>query len=496
MVFSLIDTSSFSDTSISIPIALATAGLAYLTAELMGDRKEQSSADDHTKEKAPQKDNVEINDAKSPCAENIAKAAETKLQNAVASKSTKDKKKKQKAKKAGKKSMASKLGENDQKACVLSTNLANDATVADGNSEDGWDLVVGKKSKELSNLTPSVAALFCRKESLEVSSRIPTSAESAPPKAAPLVADTVSVQASAYWEGVEVSTSKLGMIIGTAGATINMIHSLTGANIEVPDASYRAAKSTAIIITGADAASVQAAKGIVADLCSKGYSPVLERQAALASGGDQQDQRKHPFVEINVKVPIAQLHEVIGKGGAVIGCLQQGLGVKIHVPDTKEVGATKKRVIKLTVAGIAPRVDEARAAIRSIVQHHHHALTHPGVTHGEVGGVPASMYRAVIGQRGSTIKHIQNSYQVRVFIPESPNHASNITIVGSASGVHRARTHIQRVVQKAEQEQEQQYASSSSSAGGDGDGDDYDEIHESWMDEYAPPARQGGMQWA
>jgi len=384
-----------------------------------------------------------------------------------AKKAKAEKKKKQKAKKAAKKAAQATITIDSapQKALDLTT------ADADAPAEEGWEVVVDKKPK--AKLSPAVAALL-RHKSLEVNSAVkPTTALPASATAADTTAAAVTTSAT-----IKIAVAKIGHVVGSSGKTITAIRELTGCDISIPDRETITGMSVDVTVTGEDAREVSAAKKIVADLTSKGYSAQLE---GALSGGD--------FCEAQVKVPVASLHEVIGKGGAIIQAVQSKLGVKLSVPDTSKGNMGAKKVVKVTVAGPKDGVAKAKEVVKSLVVHHYHALTHPGTTHCEVD-VPEAMYSIVIGPRGSSIKHIQNSYLVKVHIPRDGD-GSAVTVIGSAGRVKQAKKHILAIVANANAEQEAQ------ADWGYGEAEpEHHERHEAWMDQYAPPRRTTGAQWA
>merc|ERR1719174_2419058 len=305
--------------------------------------------------------------------------------------------------------------------------------------------------------------------------------DSAPQKALDLTtndadAPTTAITTSAT---IKIAVAKIGHVVGSSGKTITAIRELTGCDISIPDRETITGVSVDVTVTGEDAREVSAAKKIVADLTSKGYSAQLE---GALSGGD--------FCEAQVKVPVASLHEVIGKGGGIIQAVQSKLGVKLSVPDTSKGNMGAKKVVKVTVAVPKDGVAKAREVVKSLVVHHYHALTHPGTTHCEVD-VPEAMYSVVIGPRGSSIKHIQNSYLVKVHIPRDGDGRA-VTVIGSAGRGKQAKKHILAMVANAliaEQEAQADW--------GYGEAEpERHEHHEAWMDQYAPPRRTTGAQWA
>lgn len=457
------------DLSLTTTVAAATTIVAATAAYMMQHRpkgftEEELAAEDENANQI--KANASNANNKRAASTSPKKADEPTVSAKKSAKKAKaDKKKKQKAKKATKKAAQATITIDSapQKALDLTT------ADADAPAEEGWEVVVDKKPK--AKLPPAVAALL-RRKSLEVDSTAkPTTA--LPASATP--ADTIT--AAATTATIKIAVAKIGHVVGINGKTITAIRMLTGCTISIPDRETITGVSVDVTVTGEDAHEVSAAKKIVADLTSKGYSAQLE---GALSGGD--------FCEAQVKVPVASLHEVIGKGGAIIQAVQSKLGVKLSVPDTSK-GNVGKKVVKVTVAGPKDGVAKAKEVVKSLVVHHYHALTHPGTTHCEVD-VPEAMYSIVIGPRGSSIKHIQNSYLVKVHIPRDGD-GSAVTVIGSAGRVKQAKKHILSMVANANAEQEAQ------ADWGYGEAEpEHHERHEAWMDQYAPPRRTTGAQWA
>lgn len=273
---------------------------------------------------------------------------------------------------------------------------------------------------------------------------------------------------------VPIAANRIGALMGEKGITLKIVQDITSTTIDVPDRD--AAEVVVIGIHGEDMAGAERAARIVRDLANKGYCTLLEDP---------------DFVESSVKVPIGQVHEVIGKGGRVIKAIQDSLGVRLNVPDTSNTG--RKKVLKVGIAGAKAAVEEARATVRSIVQIGYSEVTHPGMTHAQVE-VPAELYSVVIGPRGSTIKHLQNSYEVKVNIPrgtDSGDKEARVVVVGPASGVKFAKQEIEKIVHRTLHEND--YAEVET----DSYGDEEEEAYEPWMNEFSPPRRQvSGATWA
>ena len=145
--------------------------------------------------------------------------------------------------------------------------------------------------------------------------------------------------------------------------------------------------------------------------------------------------------------------DLIGKQGKVVIALKEGLGVEVSFPDTKGAkGADGKggkdapgKKYKVTVAGKTDAVQKAKDVINDIIMYGHHEITHPGLMHEEIE-VPEWAYSAVIGKKGSELRHIQNSWKVNVTIPREGSANQNVVVTGEKADVTRAKAYIERLV--------------------------------------------------
>lgn len=105
----------------------------------------------------------------------------------------------------------------------------------------------------------------------------------------------------------------------------------------------------------------------------------------------------------------------------------------------------------------------------------HDEVTHPGDIHEELE-VAERNYRFLIGKGGSEMRHIQNSFKVKVCIPREHSFLRNVAIVGKKDNVERAKAYIEKSL----------YYATAPSKGRDGRNDDYedDEPEEDWMKSY------------
>jgi len=222
---------------------------------------------------------------------------------------------------------------------------------------------------------------------------------------------------------IEVPDKKIGIVIGPAGATIKTIQEKTKAKIDTVGGMFT--------ITGSGTA-VGEAEAAVRELMNKGFCSILYED----------------FSENYVSVSKNYFPDIIGKGGEIIQKLKKELKVEVTIPPgTAEAPDGKK--FKVTLAGSAKQVEEAKEVINSIVMYGHHEITHPGKTHRELE-VESWKYSFLIGKGGSELKHIQKNWDVKVNIPRATSANQNVLIVGDESNVERAATYVEKVLWNAE----------------------------------------------
>merc|ERR1712194_618242 len=116
--------------------------------------------------------------------------------------------------------------------------------------------------------------------------------------------------------------------------------------------------------------------------------------------------------------------------------IKAALKVEVNMPPTPQ-GAPPGKKFKVTLAGSAKQVEEAKEVITSIIMYGHGEITHPGKTHGELE-VESWKFSFLIGKGGSELKHIQKNWDVKVNIPRATSVNQNVLIVGDESNVERA----------------------------------------------------------
>merc|ERR1719371_91750 len=162
----------------------------------------------------------------------------------------------------------------------------------------------------------------------------------------------------------------------------------------------------------------------IQELCEKGF-------CGLSYGSDFQEQAMnvHPIY----------FSELIGKDGSVIRAIKDQLKVELSIPkippNQKVREMTKK--MKVGFAGRKPDVEKAKEVVNDIVMYYHHEITHPGLVHKELEVEPHQT-RFIIGKGGSESRHIQNSYRVKMYIPNEHSANQKLVVVGESKNVEHA----------------------------------------------------------
>lgn len=304
--------------------------------------------------------------------------------------------------------------------------------------EEEW-ATIPKKSKK-------------KKKPFVVSAAAAASTE-APKAEAPKASVTVSIDAS-----------RIGIIIGPKGATMNAIQEKTGTKLDVnapkpdenggnqfrPVVGGKSKAKATIVITEGTSEGMKAAKKAILELADRGYSALLQAEG---------------FSENSISVHPRFLSEIVGKGGAIIKAIQTELDVKLTIPKTDwtpktiQIGNVEPSV-RVGIAGDIPAsVKQAKQVIKDICAYHHHPITHPGLIHQEIF-VPQEFFHCVIGTRGSEIKHIRGNYNVEVYMPSNESWCvtENVICVGKSNDVEKAISYIKLLMDRDSELREQKYS--------------------------------------
>merc|ERR1719473_1674509 len=228
-------------------------------------------------------------------------------------------------------------------------------------------------------------------------------------------------------ENIDIKADHVGRIVGPKGATMKMIQEASECKVDI--------NNDVVTITGPEDG-MPIAVTAIKELCEKGF-------CGLAYGADFQEQA--------VTVHPIYFSELIGKEGCVIRAIKDVLKVELSIPkippNAKVREMTKK--MKVGFAGRKPDVEKAKEVVNDIVMYYHHEVTHPGQIHKEVEVEPHQT-RFIIGKGGSESKHIQNSYRVKMYIPNEHSENQKLLIVGDPENCDRAVKYVENCVSAAE----------------------------------------------
>jgi len=258
-------------------------------------------------------------------------------------------------------------------------------------------------------------------------------------------------------ENIDIKAEHIGRIVGPKGATMKMMQEASECKIDI--------NNDVVTITGPEDG-MPIAVTAIKELCEKGF-------CGLAYGADFQEQgmQVHPIY----------FSELIGKEGKVIRAIKDQLKVELSIPKIPQNAKVREMTKKLKVgfAGRKADVEKAKEVVSDIIMYYHHEITHPDQVHKEIEVEPHQT-RFIIGKGGSESRHIQNSYRVKMYIPNEHSANEKLLIVGESLNVERAHKYIINAIEAAEVK-----AKSGGRGGGEG-AEDYwgDEEHESWMDQY------------
>mmetsp|Transcript_41724 Transcript_41724/g.82555 ORF Transcript_41724/g.82555 Transcript_41724/m.82555 type:complete len:509 (+) Transcript_41724:111-1637(+) len=224
---------------------------------------------------------------------------------------------------------------------------------------------------------------------------------------------------------VKIPESRIGVLIGPKGANIKMLTEKTGAKIDT-------SSSDTCCITGSEAEVAQA-EIAVKELVEKGYTALQYEN----------------FSEHFVAVHPSAFPDIIGKEGCVIRKIKEALDVQVSIPRDVPKNPAAGKKYKVTLAGPNKSVEQAKEVINNIIMYYHDPITHPDQVHEELD-VAGWQLSFIIGSKGSELRHIQNNYKVRMYIPRETSVNKKVVIVGDQYGVERAKAYVDKLLWNAE----------------------------------------------
>jgi len=251
-------------------------------------------------------------------------------------------------------------------------------------------------------------------------------------------------------------TSMIGVLIGPGGSMIKLIQEKTGAKLDT--------SSSDVCTIQGSSDEVAAAEIAVKELLEKGYTSL----------------QYEDFHEHFVAVHPSAFPDIIGKQGCVIQKIKEELNVAVTIPPNAPKDAKPEKKYKVILAGKNADVERAKEVINNIVMYYHDPITHPDQVHEEFE-VP-TFYNALaslIGAKGSELRHIQNNYKVRMYIPRATSVNQKVVIVGTQHDVDRAKAYVDKLWWNAEHSTKGRDRQDQADDGWGGD-----EPMEDWMKDY------------
>jgi len=251
---------------------------------------------------------------------------------------------------------------------------------------------------------------------------------------------------------VRCPDEKVGRVIGPKGANLILIKEKTGVTkIDSENGCFTA--------TGKPE-QVAIAEVALRELVEKGYTSLAYEN----------------FSDIAVMVHPGVFPDLIGPQGCIIRKMKEALKVEVTIPAVPK-GAPPQKKFPVTIAGQKENAEKAKEVIEHIVQYYHHDITHPDTDHIEMQLDP-SMYSYIIGTKGSELRHIQNTFKVRVYIPRDHSENWNVVIVGEKKDAERAKASMEKTIAKASEPRGRGAADKADDHWGGEDAD------EPWMSQY------------
>jgi len=288
--------------------------------------------------------------------------------------------KKKKKKKKGKKNAVS------QKATVVATSAAEPEPV----EPEVWEEVESKKSKWAARKKQQDPLAFV---------------------------ETSQTDEEDY---LEVNQKSYPVIIGTEGKTLARIQESTQCKVSLP----KKGSGINVITLSGQPEAIEAAKTIINDLVSKGYSKALD--------SDMTD----------LKIKISNLGLLIGPNGANVRNIQTKTNTRIQLPPKGTEDG------EATIVGNSGDVVSAASAIKELMANGFCSLTHDNWTKSVVG-FPASMIGILVGPKGENLNKMQSSTKTRINIPkvskDDKTSILSVSVIGPEDGVEKAISQIKSI---------------------------------------------------
>ncbi|XP_042205668.1 far upstream element-binding protein 3-like [Homarus americanus] len=207
---------------------------------------------------------------------------------------------------------------------------------------------------------------------------------------------------------IKAPNNMLGVVVGPGGSTIKEIQEKYKVRVSVPQ---KGSKDQPLRVVGLD-------KGLVHNAAD--HIKALVQKAVTTT--------------VTIKAPNNMLGVVVGPGGSTIKKIQEKYNVRVSVPQK----GSKDQPLRV-VGPDKGLVQDAADHIKALVQ--------KAVTTTVTIKAPNNMLGVVVGPGGSTIKEIQEKYNVRVSVPQKGSKDQPLRVVGPDKGlVQDAADHIESLM--------------------------------------------------
>lgn len=219
---------------------------------------------------------------------------------------------------------------------------------------------------------------------------------------------------------LEVNQKNYPVIIGSEGKTLTRIQESTQCKVSLP----KKGSGINVITLSGQAEAIEAAKTVINDLVSKGYSKTLD--------ADMTD----------LKIKISNLGLMIGPNGANVRNIQTKTNTRIQLPPKGTEDG------EATIVGNSGDVVSAVSAIKELMANGFCSLTHDNWTKSVVG-FPASMIGILVGPKGENLNKMQSSTKTRINIPkvskDDKTSILSVSVIGPEDGVEKAINQIKSI---------------------------------------------------
>jgi len=264
-------------------------------------------------------------------------------------------------------------------------------------------------------------------------SEIINKAEDTPPQAG--APNGVSAVAGGFETAVDCPKSRVGMLVGSKGKTIQEIRMAFGCRIDIANEEpFEGAGTQRITISGEQSAVLSAAAHIT-ELITAPEGQTHSVNSTLTAGPH--------FVKVNC--PKERVAKLVGPKGVHIQTIRSHYRVKVDLANEPEYPGAEHQVV--TISGEEADVAAAAALVSDVCNGND--FTHSSTTTTTLP-CPKARVGKVVGPQGATINLIRTKYQVKVDLANEPEYPGAdhqvITISGEVTNVTAAMQELTALI--------------------------------------------------